>query len=250
MGSADPGTLAPRRFTSNLADHPTPIATVLVEDDDRTRAHMASAVQAHPRLELLACFDRAQPALDWLRQNRCDVLLTDLGLPDGSGLEVIALCAELHPLADIMVVSMFGDEKNVLAAIEAGAAGYVLKDAADLDVAQAILTLRAGGSPMSPLIARKLLSRVRTPAPSVQSVAPAASRRDVPSLTRRESDTLEIIARGYTYEEAAQVMGVTVSTVQTHIKSMYRKLAVNSRSEAVFEARVLGLLGRRRSDAS
>ena len=139
-----------------------------------------------------------------------------------------------------MVVSMFADEVNVLASIEAGALGYVHKDAADTDIVEAILSIRSGGSPMSPSIARRMLKRVRS-APGTGQTRPAASSAAA-ALTPRETEILNLISRGYSYQEAADLLHIMVSSVQTHIKSMYRKLAVNSRSEAVFEARALGLL--------
>ena len=101
--------------------------------------------------------------------------------------------------------------------------------------------LRAGGSPMSPLIARKVLTRVRRQeAPAAEPAAAPASPDVV--LTKREAETLDLIARGYTYEEVARLLAVSLSTVQTHIRGIYGKLAVNSRGEAVFEAHKLGLL--------
>lgn len=219
-----------------------PIDVLLVEDDLPTQAHLGDAIAGLPGLRLAARFDRVAPALDWLRRHPVQLLLTDLGLPDGSGLDLIAACAAAHPSCDILVISMFGDDTNVLSAIEAGATGYLLKDGSPPEIAQAIGALRAGGSPMSPLIARRLLSRVRGAA-SERRPAPALG--PAPALTPRESETLELIARGYTYAEVAQLLGVSLSTVQTHIKSMYGKLAARSRTEAVFEARVWGLLGDR-----
>jgi len=217
---------------------PSPAAVVIVEDDPRTRAHLCAALDGQPGLRLAACFEQAQPAIAWLGANQLDVLLTDLGLPDGSGIDVIHACAARHPCCDIMVITMFGDEKNVLSAIAAGASGYLLKDADPLDVVRAITELRAGGSPMSPLIARKVLLHAGARGAGGASGAPA----DHIGLTRREAETLDLIARGYTYGEVAQLLSVTVGTVQTHIKSIYGKLAVHSRSEAVFEAHKLGLL--------
>ena len=220
-----------------------PVRVVVVEDDALTLARLVSALQADVRVEVAAAFDRWRAAHDWLHGHGCDVLLTDIGLPDGSGIELVRTCARLQPSADIMIVSMFADDQNVLACIEAGAAGYILKDAHEPDIVQSILTLRAGGSPMSPLIARRLLQRLKAggasagKAPGVPAPAP-----DTPDLTTRESDTLRLIARGYAYKEVAEMLGVSVSTIQTHIKNMYRKLSVNSRSEAVFEAQALGLL--------
>jgi DNA-binding NarL/FixJ family response regulator len=220
---------------------PLPAAVVIVEDDRRTLAHLCAAIQGQPQLVLAACFEQAQPAIAWLGSHQVDILLTDLGLPDGSGIDVIHACTARHPGCEIMVITMFGDEKNVLASIEAGASGYLLKDADRFDVVRAILELRAGGSPMSPLIARKVLLRARTREAAAEASA-AGMQDDLISLTGRETATLDLIARGYTYGEVAQLLSVTVGTVQTHIKSIYGKLAVHSRGEAVFEAHKLGLL--------
>ena len=220
-------------------------AVVVVEDDSRTRKRLCEAIEAQEDLTLAASFSQMRPAIAWLQQHSADVLLTDIGLPDGSGIDVIKACAALHPQCDIMVITMFGDEKNVLSSIEAGATGYVLKDARQLDVVRAIQDLRAGGSPMSPLIARRLLTRVQLQGTPAAAVAPAPVSRGTalkPVLTKREADTLDLIARGYTYDEVARLLALSVSTVQTHIKGIYGKLAVNSRGEAVFEAHKLGLL--------
>ena len=187
-------------------------------------------------------FDRALPAIAWLAEHDTDMLLTDLGLPDGSGIDVILACAARWPDCAIMVISLFGDEKNVLDSIEAGATGYLLKDGDQLDVSRAMRDLLEGGSPMSPQIARKVLARaLRREAPLMVA---AVSTHPVPgtALTKREGETLGLIARGYTYEEVARLLSVSLSTVQSHIRGIYRKLAVNSRSEAVFEAHKLGLL--------
>ena len=219
-----------------------PLAVVVVEDDSRTRKHLCDAIEAQQDLRLAASFAQMRPAITWLQQHSADVLLTDIGLPDGSGIDVIKACTALHPQCDIMVITMFGDEKNVLSSIEAGAAGYVLKDADQLDVVHAIRDLRSGGSPMSPLIARKLLTRVQLQGkPAAPEPVPGNSAAK-PVLTKREADTLDLIARGYTYDEVARLLAVSVSTVQTHIKGIYGKLAVKSRGEAVFEAHKLGLL--------
>ena len=153
---------------------PSIVRVVIVEDDDHTRANLCTAVAAMPGFALIASFDRMQPAIAWLETTEADVLLTDLGLPDGSGIELIRICSARWPHCDIMVITMFGDEKNVLSSIEAGATGYILKDGDQLDMSQAIQDLRAGGSPMSPLIARKVLERaLQRTAPAV---APTVSR--------------------------------------------------------------------------
>lgn len=216
------------------------VGVLIVEDDAVTRKALCLAVEAVPALKLLAEFDSVKPALDWLESNTADVLLTDLGLPDGSGLEIIHACAKRHPATDIMVVTMSSDEENVLACIEAGAAGYVLKDAGRMDIARAILDLRDGGAPMSPAIARMVLAKVRDGKKTASSVhAPSNAPT---SLTKREAAILDLIAQGDSYGEVAKVLSVSVGTVQTHIKNIYGKLSVHSRGEAVFEAHRRGLL--------
>ncbi|HYD94226.1 MAG TPA: response regulator transcription factor [Noviherbaspirillum sp.] len=216
-----------------------PVGVLIVEDDAVTRKSLCLAVEAAPGLKLLCAFDSVKPALAWLETAAPDVLLTDLGLPDGSGLEIIQACAQRHPHADIMVVTMSSDEANVLACIEAGASGYVLKDAGRMDIARAVHDLRAGGAPMSPAIARMVLAKVRDKKkPSAPSEADAAAG----ALTKREAAILDLIAQGESYGEVAKLLSVSVGTVQTHIKNIYGKLAVHSRGEAVFEAHRRGLL--------
>ena len=127
-----------------------PIGVLVVEDDAVTRKMLCLGVEAEPALQLLAAFDSVKPALEWLETGSVDVLLTDLGLPDGSGLEIIRACAQRHPDCDIMVVTIASDKADVLACIEAGASGYMLKDEGAMDVARAVMDLRAGGAPMSP----------------------------------------------------------------------------------------------------
>jgi DNA-binding NarL/FixJ family response regulator len=224
----------------SLEPSPAPITVLIVEDDAVTRKFLSLAIQSEPSLKLVATFDSVKPALAWLETQSVDVLLTDLGLPDGSGVEIVVACAQRHPKCDIMVITMSSDEANVLACIEAGAAGYVLKDAGRLDIVRSVLDLRAGGSPMSPAIARMVLARVRG---GNKSTPTAAAENDVgAALTKREAAILDLISRGDTYGEVARLLSLSVGTVQTHIKNIYGKLSVHSRSEAVFEAHRRGLL--------
>jgi DNA-binding NarL/FixJ family response regulator len=145
---------------------------------------------------------------------------------------------------------MFGDEDNVLASIEAGALGYIHKDSTPDDIASTILEMKSGASPISPMIARRVLSKYMSmrdgrPAPAPAPLPePAAVAQTKPLLSTREHEVLELIARGFSYADIARLQAVSVHTVQTHIKNLYRKLAVRSRGEAVFEATQLGLLAR------
>ncbi len=164
------------------------------------------------------------------------VLLVDLQLPDGSGIDLIRAARRLAPQAEAMVISVFGDEAHVVGAIEAGATGYLLKDASAEEIAMAITRLLAGEAPISSAIARHLLRRFR--APPDPAAAPVAAS----PLTPREGEVLQLIAKGLSYQRIADTLAMSPHTVTTHIKQIYRKLAVNSRGEAVFEAMQLGLL--------
>jgi DNA-binding NarL/FixJ family response regulator len=228
----------------------TVFRVVVVEDIHPNRLFLEACINAHERLSLAASFATLGDAQRWFATQSADLLLIDLGLPDGSGLSLMRQVHRQWPGCDMLVVSMFGDEDNVIASIEAGAVGYVHKDDEAADIAHTLLAVKNGASPISPMIARHLLRRMH-PAPEPVSLAIDADddERDAPqpehlvvSLSRREQEVLEYIARGYSYAEIARVQGITVHTVQTYIKKLYGKLAVHSRSEAVFEANRLGLL--------
>ena len=223
-----------------MADSANVWRVVLLEDDRDARLFFEDSIRAHPMLSLAASFETLHAAQDWFRCHSADVLLTDLALPDGSGLQLIEQVAATQPACEVLVVSVFGDEENVLACVEAGAVGYIQKDAAPADVAQTIVDLKRGASPISPMIARKILERLRRAPVKPQPIATA--NVDV-TLSPSESEVLELISRGYAYAEIARLRGVTIHTVQTHVKNLYGKLAVHSRSEAVFEASRMGLLG-------
>jgi DNA-binding NarL/FixJ family response regulator len=216
----------------------------LVEDDTGMRERIARVVGADPSLALAFSASNATDILDWLADNPVDVLLVDLGLPDQPGLQVIRQCRSTQPACAVMVLSIFGDEANMVQAFEAGASGYLLKDGTEADLATHIRHLRAGGSPMSPVIARQLLRRWQTrSSPLPQPAAQPVSGAVVPErLSPREFEVLDLVSRGFTYAEVGVQMGVSASTVQTHIRNIYGKLDVHNKSEAVFEARSLGWL--------
>ncbi|WP_395701165.1 response regulator [Aquabacterium sp.] len=226
----------------------SPITVALVEDDGRMRDRFIHAIEAEPSLRFAYGASTAQDMLAWFADNVVDVLLVDIGLPDRSGLEVIRRCSRMQPACAVMVITMFGDEATMLQAFEAGARGYLLKDGTEADLATHVLSLHAGGSPMTPIIARQLLARWQADAQQ----RPAARRTDVATqpagdarpeaLSRRESQVLDLVARGFTYPEIAAQMSVSVTTVQTHVRNIYGKLGVHSKTEAVYEARQYGLL--------
>ncbi|MFC5520481.1 LuxR C-terminal-related transcriptional regulator [Polaromonas jejuensis] len=226
------------------------------------REFFAASVSRCDRLELAASVGTLAEARAWLDDpaNAVDVLLTDLGLPDGSGLDVIRHATGLHPACEPLVISMFGDEDNVLASIEAGALGYIHKDSTPDDIALTILEMKGGASPISPMIARRVLSKYRSDRRqqgrdrTAMEQAPIAIKSEAVEnidivtrrglLSPREQEVLALIARGFSYAEIARLQGLSVHTVQTHIKNLYGKLSVHSKSEAVFEATRMGFLSR------
>lgn len=209
---------------------------LIVEDQPETRERLARIVAETAGLELEAALEGFEQCRSWLADAAPPaVMLVDLGLPDGDGLDLIRLSRELQPPPEVMVISVFGDEQHVLAAIEAGATGYLLKDGAPEAIGESILRLVDGESPISSSIARHLLKRLQPAAAS-----PAAG--NVPTLTPREAEVLRLIAKGFSYGEIAHNLGMSPHTVTSHIKHIYRKLEVRSRGEAVFEALQMGLL--------
>lgn len=226
---------------------------LIVEDNPQMRDFFAASVGASAQLTLVGTMGTVADALRWLDNpaHGVDVLLTDLGLPDGSGLEVIRHARQSHPECEPLVISMFGDEDNVLASIEAGALGYIHKDAAPEDIAQTILEMKSGASPISPMIARRVLSKylaLQANRPSALDSQAQAAIETIANegqkgvLSRREQEVLELIARGFSYADIARFKYLSVHTVQSHIKSLYSKLEVHSKSEAVYEATRMGLL--------
>ena len=221
----------------------------IVEDDLDTRQRLARIIDQHEQLEVVGQADSVATAMEMLQAETLDVLLVDIGLPDGSGIDVISASSTQFPDMDIMVVTVFGDSRNVVRAIEAGANGYLLKDGETSCIADAILQLIDGGSPISASIARHILTRFKN---TNEQQAPAKETQDnklqstvedsVESLTPREKEVLTLISKGYRYDEIADTLNISYHTVTSHIKQIYRKLAVHSRGEAVFEATRLGLV--------
>jgi DNA-binding NarL/FixJ family response regulator len=221
------------------------VTVALVEDEPLTRERLERALAqaaTDAPVRLLWSVSTAAEAIDRLNAQPPAVLLVDLGLPDASGLTVIARAREHAPATEVMVVTLFGDEAHMMRAFEAGARGYLLKDGTEADLAQHVRQLHAGGSPMSPLIARRMLERMAPPS-AASSAAPAAQAGEQPpALSEREREILNQLARGYTYAEVGERLGIAASTVQTHVKNLYTKLSVHSKAEAIYEARILGIL--------
>ncbi len=223
------------------------ISVLIVEDQQRFREAFVQALSNAPDIQLLGAASDLPQGRRMFDQLQPDVLLVDLDLPGGSGIELIRHAAQVRPQCDAVVISVFGDEQHVLASIEAGATGYLLKDALGLDLAQQLRVLRAGGSPISPMIARRLITKLGPRHPRLAALhgrhtPGTAVEEDVMTLSEQESRVLHLAAKGFTFDEIAQFMQVSPHTVMTYVKRVYRKLHVRSKVEAIYEARRLGWL--------
>ena len=216
------------------------IRVMLVEDDVNFQNAFIDAIQLAPDMLLANIASTRVQGLQMLDTTQIDVLLVDLGLPDGSGIDIIRAAHEKFPTCNIMVSTVFGDELHVMQSLEAGASGYLLKDSEPTRIIFEIRSLYQGGSPISPLIARQILTRFR------QDKAPlkhaTTSTKQNAALSAREQEVLEYITRGFTADEIAVLIAVSRHTVLTFIRRIYTKLEVNSKAAAIYEARHQGLL--------
>jgi DNA-binding NarL/FixJ family response regulator len=219
-----------------------PTRILVVDDDEAFRETVCAAIAHDDGMILAAQAGTAARAREAIARGNFDVALVDLGLPDGNGIDLIREIARTRPETDVMVVTVFGDEAHVLASIEAGATGYLLKRSLDDTLGATVRELRAGGSPISPVIARQLLQRFKRDAIAPAPVSQPAAIFDDGGLSEREREVLLFIAKGFTVGEIAAMLHLSAHTVATHVKHIYRKLAVHSRTEAVFEAGRMGLL--------
>lgn len=211
----------------------SPIRIALVEDDVHFQNALTAAMDTAPDMKLLGVASTRSQGLRLLDGSPADVLLVDLGLPDGSGIDVVRAAHTRWPACNIMISTTFGDETHVMQSLEAGASGYLLKDSTLEKLLSEIRSLHAGGSPISPLIARQILTRLRP-----------AARAEGAVLSAREQEVLEFITKGFSSNEIASLMSVSHHTVHTYVRRIYAKLEVNSRTEAIYEARNQGLLPR------
>jgi DNA-binding NarL/FixJ family response regulator len=215
----------------SVTDH----SVLIIEDRADIVARLSDAINVTDGLTLVGCASTLDHGLNLLFDLKPRILLVDIGLPDGSGIEAVRACAAADWQVDAVVVSIFGDEARVLEAIQAGAKGYLLKGADLGQIGTDILSVLGGGSPISPGIARHLLAVVKDGGTS--SVEPGLS-----PLTEREAEILQAVARGYKRHEIAKQLGISAGTVGNHITSIYRKLEVSTNMEAVARASKKGFL--------
>lgn len=221
---------------SSKASGPAGPHQVLLIEDDRAIRERLSAALAAPGDCAVAAAGTLAEGRRLLEARAFDLIVADLRLPDGLAIDLLAEARQRYPEVEILVISVLGDETTILAAIAAGASGYILKDALPEDIHAAAIDVLSGGSPISPSIARFIVKRVRSESEPPSPAQPA------PHLTPRELDILWGIAKGLTYNEIADRLGLSRHTVPSHIKAIYRKLQVATRGEAVYEAVQCGLI--------
>ncbi|HEY9096308.1 MAG TPA: response regulator transcription factor [Hydrogenophaga sp.] len=225
-----------------------PTAVAVLEDEAHVRKMFEATIVADPGLQLAFSAQTVAQAKSMAQIHAAQVYLVDLGLPDADGREFIRWVTEHQPGASCMVVTVFGDDERIVSSFAAGAVGYLLKDAPGDEIAHHIAELVSGGSPISPSVARRMLQHFKTGQASLLNADAFASPLAVAqasaeqALSPREHEVLCLIEKGLTYEEIAQVLGITWHTVTSYLRRVYRKLEVKSRGEAVFEARQRGLL--------
>ncbi|WP_087691617.1 MULTISPECIES: response regulator transcription factor [unclassified Pandoraea] len=247
--------------TPAVAEPVLPGPLLLVEDDPATQTRMRSILTS------LGYTDDAVHVAGSLAQARAiladqpfALTLIDVGLPDGSGIDLIGELHARDPALPILVISAWSTEQIIVGALRTGATGYLLKERDDTEIALSIRSALRGGAPIDPFVARHILSLVGVTRPSQAAVPlPAAGVAGVasgaaqgqsqtqtadapPALSPREIEILGLVAKGMTNREIAALLSISSLTVACHIKNIYKKLAVNSRTQAVFEARTFGLL--------
>jgi DNA-binding NarL/FixJ family response regulator len=210
---------------------------VLIVDDDEAVLQRLQRVVARvlPQARCVLAASLAQARLGLERQPFTMALL-DVNLPDGCGLDLLPWLRLHAPQVEVVVVSSLGDDATVLQAIRGGAVGYLLKNGSDAEMEMSLASMQRGGAPIDPVIARRVLALMSAP-PVDAAAEPGAG-----TLTERERDVLQWVARGHSNREIARALGLSVNTVECHAKNIYRKLAVRSRTSAVFAARAQGLL--------
>jgi DNA-binding NarL/FixJ family response regulator len=218
----------------------TPISVIIVEEEPEFRRRYAQIIGSDPSIVLIGVASTAKEARQLVEREEFDVMLIDIGLADGAGVELIRFVHQRMPDSDILVNSLLADNQTVLAAIEAGAAGYIMKDAPAAELINNIKMLRAGSSPISPVVARTVLRALRERPAVAPQTASTPPRRS--ALSSREIQILQVLAKGMSFVEIGNVLRISPHTVTAHIKKIYRKLSVHSRGEAVYEAAQMGIL--------
>jgi DNA-binding NarL/FixJ family response regulator len=200
------------------------IKVAIVEDDTELRESLAVLIRGSGAFSLASAFPNAEAAIKHMPLNWPDVVLMDINLPKMSGIECVAKLKELRPQLQIIMLTAYMENENIFDSLTRGASGYLLKKTPPAEILAAITEVHAGGSPMSNMIARKVVLYF-------QKKGVAAN--DTASLSAREHEILTHLAKGFQYKEIGDALGISASTVRAHLHNIYEKLHVRSRSEAI-----------------
>ena len=211
---------------------------LIIEDDQLIRERLALAMAANGNCNVVEASSLKEARRAFAEQTP-DLILSDLRLPDGNAIDFLIDVRQTSPATEILVISVLGDENTIITAIAAGASGYLLKDALPDDIYATAMDVLAGGSPMSPSIARMVVMRAR--ANETSQVDKKLIDLSDP-LSPREMEVLWGIAKGFSYVQIALQLGISSNTVPSHVKAIYRKLRVDNRSSAVYEAVQHGII--------
>jgi len=199
---------------------------VIVEDDSMFRESFMETIATTPSWRVSGCHVRAESAIDAIPKNPPDAVIVDIQLPGMSGIELVRALKPRCPETQFLMVTVFEDADKVFEALAAGASGYMLKRDVHARLLESLDDVLAGGAPMSSAIARKVVQHFRLP---VQE--PGEDFH----LTQRETETLDLLVKGYFYKEIASELGIRIDTVAFHLGNIYRKLQVRTRSEAILK---------------
>lgn len=234
----------------STSDSPTPakpIRVFVVEDQTKILKNQLKLLEGHPDLQIIGTALSGETALEDVARLKPDVLLLDLGLPRMSGIDVTRAVKASMPQVEILIFTIFDEEDKVLEAVQAGASGYLLKGTPADKMIEAIKEVSAGGTVIQPSLARRLLKHFRVgeaPGPQQASAAtpPALEEPEGKKLSARETEILQLIAKGVSNNEAAGMLNLSKATIRTHLEHIYRKLEVTNRVEAVTEGLRKGLI--------
>jgi DNA-binding NarL/FixJ family response regulator len=216
-----------RRELHRLISVPQPIRIVIIEDQRQTRDGLAALIGGSPGLQVVARYGSGEEALADVAAQHPDVVLTDLGLPGIQGVDVVASLCALLPGTPIVVLTVHGEDHYVFDALCAGACGYLLKDVEPARLLAAIREVHEGGAPISPEVARRVVSMFQRF---------ASPRSDESGLSERELQVLRLLAEGHSYKTCADRLAVSIDTIRFYVRRIYDRLHVHSKSEAVMKA--------------
>ena len=203
------------------------ITIAIVEDHTDLRNSLKLILSTSPGLTVVGCYDRCETLLEELEDITPQVILMDIGLPGMSGIEGVRQIKSILPETHILMLTIYEDDAQVFQAVCAGADGYLLKKSSPIDILQAIEQVAEGGVPMTPSIAQKVMKMFRNFAPKPEQCE---------GLTPREYEVLKALVDGLDYKQIAQRYFISLDTVRNHIRHIYEKLQVHSKSEAVAKA--------------